>query len=262
MRHIRGKKGRRATLKLDLHASTCLSLVLYNIYTKGHTNLSSNSLTQVLTLADDGLICETTHDTHVAVTAGQEHLGESVSMCQGTGSVISPSQTQAQCSTLSNVATGHKMPVVFFNGKLTEPVNILRCPEIQFDGMFTYKTQVESTKLFCRKGLSGLKVKFARGIEPCRVFVQRQSVILSVIAHDLSLTSFGQPSLLKGLPTWCITKALESVWEQHPLRPCDTCWTCHQWKLDGELSKSRHTTVQCRVPRIHYTKLSNKKKEV
>ena len=51
-----------------------MSLVLYNVYTKGLVDLNSNGLRRVLTLADDGLIYKTASDTHTAVTAVQEQL--------------------------------------------------------------------------------------------------------------------------------------------------------------------------------------------
>ena len=66
------KKGRHATLKLDLYApttdngtSTRFSLppVLYNVYTKGPADLTSNGLNRLPTLADDGPTYKTACDT-------------------------------------------------------------------------------------------------------------------------------------------------------------------------------------------------------
>ena len=49
------------------------------------------------------------------------------------------------------------MPAVSFNGEAIERTNGLRYLGIHFDRMLTYKTQVESTKLRCKKELSALK---------------------------------------------------------------------------------------------------------
>ena len=56
-----GKKGCLATVKLTIGLSQGfpLSPVLYNVYTKGLADLNSNGYSQVLTLADDGLIYKT-----------------------------------------------------------------------------------------------------------------------------------------------------------------------------------------------------------
>ena len=52
----------------------------------------------------------------------------------------------------------------------------------------TYKTQLESTKLRCKKGLSTLKAVAAKGIGR-HLFLLYQSVILSVIDYGLGLTT-------------------------------------------------------------------------
>ena len=55
------------------------------------------------------------------------------------------------------------MPAAHFNvGK--KRVNSLRDLAIHFDRVFTYKTQVDSTKLRCRKGLSALKAMATKDI--------------------------------------------------------------------------------------------------
>ena len=63
--------------------------------------------------------------------------------------------------------------------------------------MLTYKTQVESTKLRCKKGLSALKAMASKGIEQRHLFLLYQSVILSVIDYGLGLTTLSQSNLLK-----------------------------------------------------------------
>ena len=68
---------------------------------------------------------------------------------------------------------------------------------IHFDRMLTYKTQVESTKLRCKKGLSALKAMASKGIEQRHLFLLYQSVILSVIDYGLGLTTLSQSNLLK-----------------------------------------------------------------
>ena len=63
--------------------------------------------------------------------------------------------------------------------------------------MLTYKTQVEATKLRCKKGLSALKAMASKGIEQRHLSLLYQSVILSVIDYGLGLTTLSQSSLLK-----------------------------------------------------------------
>ena len=63
--------------------------------------------------------------------------------------------------------------------------------------MLTYKTQVESTKLGCKKGLFVLKVMASKGSEQRQLFLLYQSVILSVIDYGLGLTTLSQSNLLK-----------------------------------------------------------------
>ena len=60
---------------------------------------------------------------------------------------------------------------------------------IHFDRMLTYKTQVESTKLRCKKRLFALKAMASKSIEQRFLFLLYQSVILSVIDYGLGLTT-------------------------------------------------------------------------
>ena len=63
--------------------------------------------------------------------------------------------------------------------------------------MLMYKTQVESTKLRCKKGLSALKAMASKGIKQRHLFLLYQNVILSVIDYVLGLTILSQSNLLK-----------------------------------------------------------------
>ena len=151
----------------------------------------------MLTLADDGLIYETANDISTAVTAVQEQLEKVSYWCQETESEINQSKAQALWCTLIHKAVGQAMPAVSFNGEVIERTNSLRCLGIHFDRMFKYKTQVESTKLRYKKGLSASKTMASKGIEQNRVFLLYQSVILSVIDYGLGFTTPSQSNLLK-----------------------------------------------------------------
>ena len=201
-----GKKGCHATWKMDLHAPTTdngtstrlpLSPVLYNVYTKGLAELKSNGLSRVLTLADDGLIYKAVSDISTAVTAVQEQLEKVSHWCQETEPEVNPSKAQALWCTFNNKALGQAMPVVSFNGEVTERTNSLRYLGIHFDRMLTHKTQVESTKLRCKKGQSELKAMASKGIEQRQLFLLYQSVILGIIDYGLGLITLSQSNLLK-----------------------------------------------------------------
>ena len=55
------------------------------------------------------------------------------------------------------------MPEVSF-GEVNECTNSLRCLGIHFDRMLTDKTQVESTELRCKKGVSAMKAMASKSI--------------------------------------------------------------------------------------------------
>ena len=202
-----GKKSCYTTWKLDLHAPTTNNgtstrlpsvpspLQCLHKGTGGYEQ--QNGLSRVLTLANDGLIYKTACDISTAVTAVQEQLEKVSHWCQETESEINPSKAQALWCTLNNKAAGQAMPAVSFNGEVKTRTNSLRYLGIHFDRMFTYKTQVESTKLRCKKGLSALKAMVSKGIEQCHQFLLYQSVILSVIDYGLGLTTLSQSNLLK-----------------------------------------------------------------
>ena len=67
----------------------------------------------------------------------------------------------------------------------------LRCLEIHFDRMLTYKAQFDSTKLRCKKGLSTLKAFKRHRTKSVPV------VILSVIDYGPGLIILPQSNLLK-----------------------------------------------------------------
>ena len=89
------------------------------------------------------------------------------------------------------------MPAISFNGEAIERTNSLKYLGIHFDRKLMYKTQVKSTKLRCKKGLSALKAMASKGIEQRHLFLLYQSVILSVIDYGLCLTTLSQSNLLK-----------------------------------------------------------------
>ena len=230
-----GKKGCHATWKLDLHAPTTDNRTSTRLLPalgplqclhKGTGGLNSNGLSRVLTLVDDWLIYKTSSDIHTAVTAVQEQLEKVSHGCQATDAEINPSKTQSLWCTLNNKAEGQAMPAVSFSWEVIERTNNLRYLGIHFDRMLMYKTQVKSTKLRCKKGLSTFKARASKGIEQRHLFMLYQSVILSVIDCGLGLTTLSQSNLL----TECKTKPLGSFWEQqrtHPLRTGATYWICH-----------------------------------
>ena len=53
-------------LTIGLPQGSPFSPVLYSVYTKGLADLNENSLSRILTLADDGVIFKTTMDTQEA----------------------------------------------------------------------------------------------------------------------------------------------------------------------------------------------------
>ena len=63
--------------------------------------------------------------------------------------------------------------------------------------VLTYKTQVESSKLRCKKGLSELKAMPRKGIKQRHLFLLHQNVILSANGYDMGLTTLSQSNLLK-----------------------------------------------------------------
>ena len=170
-------KGCHATWKLDL-------------YTPTTDNGTSTGIPPVR------LIYKTASDINTAVTNVQEQLNKVSQWCQETESEINPSKAQALWCTLNNKAVRQAMPAVSFNGEVIERTNSVRYFGIHFDTMLTYKTQVESTKLRCKKGLSVLKGMASKSIE-CHLFLLYQSVILSVIDYGLGLTTLSQSNLLK-----------------------------------------------------------------
>ena len=146
---------------------------------------------------------------------------------------------------------------VSFNVEVIKRTNSLRYLGIHCDKMLTYKTQVESTKLRCKKGLSVLKSMASKGIKQCHLFLLYQSVILSVIDNGLGLTTLSQPNLLK-LDRVHATRNHEIHSENN--KTCATYWTCHPWNQDITWAKSKRTPMRCKIPRIHSPMLSKKKR--
>ena len=106
---------------------------------------------------------------------------------QGASPVAHPQQQSSRTSNASSL-------LQWRSHRTHEQSQIPRDPLRQ---NLTYKTQVESTKLRCKKGLSALKAMASKGIEQCHLFLLYQSVILSVTDHGLGLTTLSQSNLLK-----------------------------------------------------------------
>ena len=83
------------------------------------------------------------------------------------------------------------MPEVTFDGAVVE-----RTTHLRYLGMLTYRKQVQTTALNCRKGLLVLKAMAANNIEQCDLFLLYQNVVLSVIDYGLGLTRMAQTNLL------------------------------------------------------------------
>ena len=149
------------------------------------------------------------------------------------------------------------MLAVFFNGEVIEHTNSLRYLGIHFDRMLTYKTQVESTKLRCKKGLSALKAMASKGMEQRHLFLLYQSVILSVTDYGLGLTTLSQSNLLK--LDRVQNEAMRVILETTKDTPTETC---HPWKQSIRWSKSKRISMRCRIPIIHSTMLSKKRRGV
>ena len=116
---------------------------------------------------------------------------------QETESQINPSNARALWCILNNKAVGQTMPAVSFNGEVIERTDSPRYLGIHFGRMLTYKTDVESTKLRCRKGLFALKAMTAKGIEQRHLFLLYQNALFNVIDKFLGLTTMSKSNLLK-----------------------------------------------------------------
>ena len=160
---------------------------------------------------------------------------------------MNPSKAQALWCTL-NKAIGQAMPAVSFNGEVIERTNSLRYLGIYLDRMLTYKTQVEPTKLRC--------------IEQRHLFLLYQSVILSVIDYGLGLTTLSQSNLLK------LDRVQNEAMKVILGTTMDTPIEAMRYLLDmpsmqaRHKVESKHISMRCRIPRIHSTMLSRKKRGV
>ena len=220
-----------------------LSPVLYNVYTKGLADLNGSGLSWILTLADGGFIYKTASDINTAVNAVQEQLEKVSHWCQETESEINPSKAQALWCALNNKAVGQAMPTVSFNGEVIERMNSLRYHGINFDRMLTYKTQVESTKLGCKKGPSALKAMASKGIgqRHRHLFLLYQSVILSVIDYGLGLTTLSQSNLMK--LDRVQNEAMRVIWGTTKDTPIETI----RYLLDLPSIETRHKVEQVKA---------------
>ena len=126
------------------------------------------------------------------------------------------------------------MPAVSFNGKVIERTNSLRYLGIHDDRMLTYKTQVESTKLRSKKGLSALKAMASKGIEQRHLFLLFQVLTLSIIYYDLGLATLSQSNLLK--PNRMQTDALTVIMGTTKDTPTEAV----HYLLDLPQIKTRH----------------------
>ena len=104
--------------------------------------MNSNGFGRALTLAEAALTYKTASETHTAVTAVPEQMEKVQQRCQETGSAFNPSKAKALWYTHNNKAVRQAMPAISFNEEVIECTNSLRCLEISFDRMLTYKTQV------------------------------------------------------------------------------------------------------------------------
>ena len=102
--------------------------------------------------------------------------------------------------------------------------------------MLTYKTQVESTKLRCKKGLSALKAMASKGIK--HLFLLHQSVILSVIDYGLGLTTLSQSNLEK--PDRVQNEAMRIILGTTKDTPIETM----RYLLDLPSMETRHKVEQ------------------
>ena len=177
------------------HPQDCpLSPVLYSFYTRGLADLNSNGLKRVRTLADDGLIYKPASDTHTAVTAVQEQLGKTSVTMVPRDKVRNQSKQGANpvtWCTLNNKAVRRS------NASSLHQRKSHRYFGIHFDRTLTYKMQVDSTKLRCKKGLSMLKAMVAKDIEQRHLFLLYQNVVLSVLHNGLGSTTLSHSQPVK-----------------------------------------------------------------
>ena len=155
------------------------------------------------------------------------------------------------------------MPAVSFNGEVIARMNSPRYLGIHFDMTLMYKTQVESTKLRCKKGLSMLKAMASKGIKQRHVFLLHQSVILSVIDYGLGLTTLSQSNLLKlDRVQNEDMRVILGTTKDTPIETMHCLLDLPSMEKNIKWSKSKRISVRCRIPRIHSTMLSKEKRGV
>ena len=146
------------------------------------------------------------------------------------------------------------MPTVSFNGEAIECTNSLRYPLRQ-----NADVQYSGARKDCPRWKPWLQKASNNVICSCciRMWCLASLTLIWVSQPCHSQTCWSS--------TECKTKLWESFWEQqrtHPLRPYATYWTCYPWKQDIRRSKSKCNSMRCRIPRLHSTMLSKKKRGV
>jgi len=159
-------------LTMSIPQGSSLSLVFFNVYTKGLADLNQNGPSKILILADDGLIYKTSKDSQEAAKAVQ--LGSVSKWCRDTGSLINPAKVQTLWCNLDNRAAGKPMPAVSLDVAVIERTSRLRYLGIHFDRILTYRKHMKATALKCKKGQSVLKAMVAKGIEHRHSFLLYQ----------------------------------------------------------------------------------------
>ena len=175
-------------LKMRLPQGSPLSPFLNNVYTKELADMSSNGLSWVLTLADDGLIYKTASDprkSHRYPGAA----GKCVTLVprdrvqtqfkQGASPVVHHQQQSSRGRNASSLLQRRS----YSTHEQT------RMPQTHFVRLLTHTMRVESTKHRYRKGLSALKAMAAKGIEQYHLFLLYHNAILKINDHGLDRTT-------------------------------------------------------------------------
>ena len=79
---------------MGLPQGSLLLPVLFNVYTKGLSDLNQNGPSKILTLADNGLTYKTSKDPQEAAETVQQQLDSVSKWCHDTGSLINPDKAQ------------------------------------------------------------------------------------------------------------------------------------------------------------------------
>ena len=103
----------------------------------------------------------------------------------------------------------------------------------------------------------------SKSIKQRHLFLLYQSVILSVIDYGLSLTTLSQSNLLKldRVQNEAMRVILGTT-KDTPIETMRYLLDLSSMETDIRWSKSRRISMLCRIPRIHSTMLSKKKRGV